>query len=113
MSDKLEIRITGNNQSSAAFQQVTRDAQAMGTSVEQAGQRGGRSLAEMSRHMAAAGAAAGTLVVGMSIAGRSFASQEQQLRGLQRAYGDSTDDIERFADELQRSTVYSDDSARQ
>lgn len=113
MSDRFDVKITATNQSSAAFQQVTRDAERMGQSVEQSGQRGARGLEDMRQRMTAVGAAAGTVVAGMSFAGQSFVAQEQQIRGLQRAYGESADEIERFADRIQQTTVYSDDAARQ
>lgn len=109
----MTITIDAKNAASPAFQQIARDAEAMGAKVTQAGTTSARSLKEMEDRARNLGAAAGVLVGGMSLAGQSFVSQEQQLRGLQRAYGESADDIERFADELQRSTVYSDDSARQ
>lgn len=113
MSDTFGIKITGSNQSSPAFQQVTRDAEKMGTTVEQASQKSSRSLKDMKESATAVGAGIGTLVGIAALSGRAFQSQEQQIRGLNRAYGESSDEIQKFSKELQDSTTYSDDAARQ
>src|SRR4029453_8884931 len=67
MSDKMEIRITANATSaSSAFKTVTNDAKAMGTAVEDAGNKSGRSLQQLNQRAAAFGAALGgaTLLMG-------------------------------------------------
>jgi hypothetical protein len=81
--------------------------------LDEKAQRSGRSMEEMQRRASAVGAAFGTMVTGFSLAGQAFVSQEQQIRGLERAYGEAARGLDQFADRIQQSTVYSDDAARQ
>lgn len=66
----------------------------------------------MGQRMTAVGAAAGTVVAGMAVAGQAYIAQEQQVRGIQKSYGEASAELLKFADSMQSSTVYSDDAAR-
>jgi len=78
-----------------------------------AGQASKRSAEEMRRSAAAIGAGLGTVVAGVSLAGRAFVAQEQQIRGLDRSYGEASRSMQEFSEEIQRTTTFSNDQARQ
>ena len=98
------MKAAGNTASASAKQ----TAQAW----TQAGQATSRSLEDVRRRATAVGAGFGTVVAGISLAGRAFQSQEQQIRGVKVAYGDASGELLKFAKHMQEVTIFSDDAAR-
>jgi hypothetical protein len=114
MADReLKATIIGVDKASPIFAQVANGAQKMGTAVKSSADKASQALKDNKK-------AADDLKIGFAGLGAAFAlaarsnqSQEQQIRGLQRAYGDATDDIERLADSMQDMGIASDDAIRQ
>jgi hypothetical protein len=108
---ELLIKITAQDGASAAFKTVGTQAQQMGTQVEQAGKRSTTAMQAMragAENYKRAGLALGASAASFA---RSARDQAQELRTLQRTYGDAADGLRDFADELQRTTTYSNDAA--
>lgn len=112
MPDNVETKIIAKDEASPAFKKVGQAADQMGDEIERSARRAGRSLTDLRRDAAEIGAGFGALLLASSKLGRSFVEQERQIMGIRRTYGDAADDLLRFADELQRTTAFSDDAAR-
>jgi len=119
MSDRLEIKITGSNQASAAFQSVTRDATQMGNAVEQSGTKASRSLADLSAKSALVGAAIGsaTMVLGeWSRAAAEDAAGQSRLQQSIENTGKSYDEYSQAVDKAIKAgqdKAFSDDATRE
>jgi len=119
MSDRVEIKITGSNQTGAAFQGVARDAQAMGNSVDQAGQKAGRSLQDLSAKSALVGAAIGsaTMVLGeWSRAAADDAANQSRLQQSIENTGKSYDEYSQAVEKAIKAgqdKAFSDDATRE
>lgn len=73
-----------------------------------------KQVQETNRDMSQFGRTVGTALGAIAVASVKMAGEQQRLNiAIQRAYGDSADEINRFADELQRTTTYSNDAAQQ
>lgn len=107
------IKISATDTASPTFKRIASEAKSMGAQVDASGKQASASLDKVKASGLAVGVAAGAMVGGISLAGAAFVSQEQQIRGLNRAYGESSESIQKFAKELQQTTTYSDDAARQ
>jgi hypothetical protein len=106
----VELRARDNL--SPALRQAGGEAQKLGRDLEQAGERGSRSFDRLKGSAGAFGAAAGTVVSGLSLAGQAAYETERQTEALSRQYGASAEEMRRFADEIQRTTNFSNDQAR-
>lgn len=113
MSDKLEVIITGKNGVSRIFQEVSSDATKMGTGVEASSKKASKSLDDLKKNAVAVGAGFGAALGVAAVLGQAYYRQEQEIEGLRRAYGDAADEIISFTEELQNSTVASNDQARE
>lgn len=114
MSDKFEIKITGDaTGGSAALKKIATDAKTMGTDVATASEKSAESLKKVQERATAVGAAMGTVIGVVARSGQAYASQEQQIRALDRSYGDASQQVQQFARDLQDQTTFSDDAARQ
>ena len=109
---QVTIRVTATDQASPAFKTIGANAKAMGSQVSTSATQSAASLKTMQDRGAAVGAAMGALVGGVAIAGRAFVAQEQQIRGLNRAYGESSIEMQKFAESMQKTTTFSNDAAR-
>lgn len=111
MSDRFEVKII-SSADTKGFKDTAAAAQQMGTSVEQSATRSQRALTALRDNAGAIGATMGTAVTTASFLGRAYVEQEQQIRGLNYAYGDASRELQDFARNLQDITVYSDDAGR-
>lgn len=140
MSDRVRIQVEATDNASDDFQRIGRAAQQMGQQVTTAGKNASSGLTpvgpaaknaeralketeaqakktaestkDLKEKWTDVGAAAGTLVTGISLLGRAYVDQERQIDGLERAYGDASDQLLDFAEQMQETTVYSNDAAR-
>lgn len=114
MSDRVRIIIEAEGSDAIReLQNIARQSERTGQTVERSNERQARSYEKLKSQATAVGAAVGTAVSALSLAGRAAVSEERQILALERAYGDAADQIVEFAGEIQRSTVFSDDAARQ
>jgi hypothetical protein len=140
MSDSVRFTVTAKDDASDDFQRIGKAAQSMGQQVQNAGKASASGLTpvgpaaknaqkaladvetqakktaassdDIKKKWTEAGAAAGTLVAGLALVGRAYVEQERQIDGLERAYGDASKQLIEFAEEIQQTTVYSNDAAR-
>lgn len=121
MSEKISVQITATDGASRVFQQVASGAERLDQSFDKV-EQGSKDLARESRSLEQSmrdvdlsyrdiGASLGILATGVALAGRSFRDQEVALRTLERGYGDAADELEAFADQIQETTNFSNDSA--
>lgn len=119
MSDRFEIKITGSNQASSVFKQVTNDAAQMGNTVEQSGQRAGRSLQDLDRKAAAIGASIGAATMILGEFSRAAAEDEAGQARLQQSIentGKSYDEYSLAVDKAIKAgqeKAFSDDATRE
>lgn len=103
MSDRLEIKITGSNQSSPAFQAVTRDAQQMGQAVEQSATRSRMSFEQFNRAAFAVGAAMGTTAGLLSDFARAAAEEEVTFARLEQAVVSTGKSYDQYSSAIDRA----------
>lgn len=141
MSQQLLITITTKDGASQTFRTVGASAKAMGTAIKSAADGAGGSLTKIGSESNKAaqglnkleseakgaasamgdleskatkvGAALGTGLAALSRLGGQAETQRRQVDGLQRAYGDATDEILDFTEAIQRSTKFSNEDARE
>lgn len=106
---KVTISVVDN--ASRSFQTISDGADKMGREIEESAQQSSRSFKDMERDARNVGLGIGVLIGSLALAGQSFRDQEIALDTLRRGYGDAADDMERFANQLQETTNYSNDSA--
>jgi hypothetical protein len=140
VSDNIKIQVTAKDDASDDFQRIGKAAQTMGQQVQNAGKASASGLTpvgpaaknaqkaladvetqakktaassdDIKKRWTEAGAAAGTLVAGLALVGRAYVDQERQIDGLERAYGEASVQLLEFAEQIQQTTVYSNDAAR-
>lgn len=118
MSDNLKITITGSNQSHQAFQQVTSDAKAMGTAVEDAGNKSGRSLQQINQRAAAFGAALGGATLLMGEFAKAAAEDEASQARLEQSVTNTGASLDDYSAKLEvaikqgQEKAFSDDQTR-
>ncbi len=139
--ETLQITITAKDGTSTVFQKIGASAKAAGTSIQSAGTQGAAGLGKVdqaatksatslktvdtsAKQTAASmktvgdsatrvGAALGTLAAGAAKAGAAFANQQRQIAGIKAAYGDASDAILEMAENIQATTRFSNDAARE
>ncbi|MCC6315808.1 MAG: hypothetical protein IT337_17560 [Thermomicrobiales bacterium] len=113
MARDVTIRVIATDQASPVFRTIGQNAAQATNTIDQGNQRAARSYEDLERRAVAVGAAIGTLALGMAAAGQAAAEQEQQVRGIEVAYGDAADELLKFAEHMQDVTNFSNDAARQ
>jgi len=113
MSDKATIVIEAKADGvKRTFDEVTNGAKTMGDSVADAGEKGAQGLDDLKKKSTEVGAAIGTAVAAVSLLGQAYVSQEQELTALRTAYGSAADEIIGFTNQLQDTTIFSNEQAR-
>lgn len=124
-ANTVTITLTAKDGVSKVFTQIARDGEAMGTALKKAAtdaerglddlgdsaQQAGRPLRDLKADAQNLGLGIGVLVSGMALAGKSFRDQEIALESMRRGYGDTAAEMERFAEQIQDTTNYSNDAA--
>lgn len=119
MSDRFEVKITGSNQASQAFQSVTRDMEAMGRSAETTTRRMGMSFDDINRRAFAIGAALGSATLALGEFSRQAADDEAQQNRLQAAVEATGKGYEEYASAIDKAIkageekAYADDATRE
>lgn len=120
MSEQLQVVITGKDGVSRVFTEVGKSAQDAGRKIEDAGRQGEQGFRRVGESAERAkvdvddlGVAMTAIGTAMAYAGNAAMNQERQFLALERAYGDATDMMAEFADQMQETTQFSDDAARQ
>jgi hypothetical protein len=103
MTDRIQVQIIAQNGATRVFQEVSRDADRMGTSVEAAGKKGSKSFTEWSDAAKKVGAAIGAVgAVAIKLAGDAEAAEARLTTAFTNA-GLAVEDyqsrIDRLADE--------------
>src|SRR5688572_16712514 len=104
-TERHEIILTARDGVSATFKKA-------GDSAVQASERGQKAARDWDKALTTTGLAVGGLIGVTSKLGQAHAKESQQLKALDRAYGDSADQINDLADDLQSMGIASDDSTR-
>src|SRR4029453_16500383 len=118
MSDRLQITITGSNQSHAAFQQVAADARSMGLAVEESSTRSTRSLTNLQKGFTALGASIGAGAIILGEFGKAAAADEASQARVQQAVENTGKAYEDYADKIDiaikkgQEKAFSDDATR-
>lgn len=125
MADKtLKVTLDAKDNASATFAKVGNSAQTMGQAIAKSGDTASRSMdktaisaKEMQTAMERGYKAGQQIGIGLlalgaasAAAGKMFRDQQIGLETLQRNYGDAADEMQRFADEMQRTTNFSNDA---
>lgn len=108
---QVEMAVTVDDQASKEFKAIGEAAEKMGKDAETAGKNGGRSLDEMKKVATGVGAAIGLVGTAMSLAGREAYNYNTILSALTARYGEQTETIIKFADEIQNTTNFTNDQA--
>lgn len=126
MSDRtVTITLTARDGMSKTFTAVARSGEEMRDTLKRSAsdverefddlgastRRTGRGFGELSASARDLGLGLGVALAGLSLAGKSFRDQEIALESMRRGYGDAADEMERFADQLQDTTNFSNDAA--
>jgi hypothetical protein len=129
MADKtLKVTLNATDNASAVFKKAGDSAKKLGDELNNAGkgaqtfrqrfEEAARSVEDSNRQYDASnkimrdvGISAGIMVAGMGLASQSFRDQQIALDTLSRTYGDSADEMERFAQQIQETTNFSNDAA--
>ncbi len=133
MAQTLEVIIKGQDGVSRIFKEVSKSADAAGKAVESAGKSGeqgfkrveqaadkaekevkdvGSAAKSAEADFRALGTVATILGTGLAYAGNKAMEQERQIIGLRAAYREASDEMLRFAEELDNLTIFSDDDIR-
>ena len=119
MSDRFEVKITGSNQASQAFQSVTRDMETLGRTAETTTRRMGMSFEDFNRRAFAIGATVGAATLALGEFSRAAVEDEAGQARLQQAVentGKSYDDysiaVERAIDAGEKKR-FADDQVRE
>ena len=111
MSDRFEVKITGSNQASQAFQSVTRDMEAMGRTADNTTRRMGMSFEEFNRRAFAIGAAIGSATLALGEFSRAAAEDEAGQQRLQQAIENTGTSYEQYASAVDRAIQVGQDKA--
>lgn len=114
MSDSQRLRaiIEGDARGAVrAFDQVADGAERMGKDVDRAAKQSSRSLKDFQQAGVQVGQGLALLGGAFALASRETVANEQALRTLERGYGDTAESLRDFADEIQRTTTFSNESA--
>ena len=112
MSGKvLEVRLNATDNASAVFARAGNAAKSMGEAMEQSSSRASRAWANMEANQKKYGASVGILATAGALMGKSFRDQEVALNTLERGYGDAAQELQRYAQQIQDTTNYSNDAA--
>jgi len=106
---KVTISVVDN--ASRSFQTISDGADKMGREIEESAQQSSRSFKDMERDARNVGLGIGVLLGGLALSGQAFRDQEIALESMRRGYGDTADDMERFAEQIQDTTNFSNDAA--
>ena len=119
MSDRFEVKITGSNQASQAFQSVTRDMETMGRSADATTRRMGLSFDDINKRAFAMGAAIGSATLLLGEWSRAAAEDEagqnrlqQAIENTGRSYEDYASAVDR-AIEVGQEKAFADDRVRE
>jgi len=124
-ANTVTITLTAKDGVSKVFTQIARDGESMGAALKKAAtdaerglddlgdsaQQAQRPLRDLKDDAKNLGLGIGVLVSGMALAGKSFRDQEIALESMRRGYGDTAAEMERFAEQIQDTTNYSNDAA--
>lgn len=124
-ANTVTITLTAKDGVSKVFTQIARDGESMGTALKKAAtdaerglddlgdsaQQAQRPLRDLKDDAKNLGLGIGVLIGGMALAGKSFRDQEIALESMRRGYGDTAAEMERFAEQIQDTTNFSDDAA--
>lgn len=124
-ANTVTITLTAKDGVSKVFTQIARDGESMGTALKKAAtdaerglddlgdsaQQAQRPLRDLKDDAKNLGLGIGVLIGGMALAGKSFRDQEIALESMRRGYGDTAAEMERFADQIQDTTNFSNDAA--
>ena len=111
MSERIGVDIVAKDGASKVFQEVSRSADKMGAEIEQAAKQSSLSLKEIGDHARNVGLGLGVLAGAAALSGKAFRDQQVALATLSRGYGDAADEMQRFADQIQGTTNFSNDAA--
>lgn len=103
MSDRFEVKITGSNQASQAFQSVTRDMETMGRSADATTRRMGLSFDDINKRAFAMGAAIGSATLLLGEWSRAAAEDEAGQARLQQAIENTGTSYEQYASAVDRA----------
>ncbi len=105
MIEKHVVVLEAQDKLTPAFQKA-------GRAAEDAATKGKRSAEDWSRAAQKVGIAIGGLVTATSYLGRAHQSESNQIKALERAYGDQADQLDDLAQSYQAMGIASDDSVR-
>lgn len=94
-----------------AGDKVVDSAQDMGKAIDQSSKKSTAAMRDMKKATDDLKIGAAALTTVFTLAARSNLSQQQSIAQLNRTYGDAADGLKDFADELQRTTTFSNDAA--
>ncbi len=104
MSDRLEIRITGNAaNATAAMQKISTEAKSMGLAVEQSSTTGNRGLTGLQKGFTALGASVGAAAIILGEFGRKAAEDEASQARVQQAIENTGAAYDEYADRVERA----------
>lgn len=110
-STELLVKISVQDDASPEFKRIGQTARTMGTEVQKAG-NSGRSAMQGIRNLAQQSAVGVGLVSGsFGLFARAVRDADRDLMTLERTYGTTASSLREFADELQRTTTYSNEQA--
>src|SRR4029453_15547081 len=92
-ANNVTITLTAKDGASQTFTKVGREAEQMGTKVDQAAKKSSSGFDKLGKSAVAVGAGIGPLAGGIALAGQAALTNEQSMRALERSYGESTDQM--------------------
>lgn len=108
----VKVRVTGENQVGKTFKDIGSEADRMGQVIERSADKAEAELKSMNTAARDVGVGIGVALTAVAAFGQANIKEEQQIRALNLAYGDSSEQLQTLADDLQDMGIASDDSAR-
>jgi hypothetical protein len=110
MSDRLEAVILARDQASKVFEKVGDSAEKMGDDITASAKESGRSLRELQDDAKNVALGVGVMIGSFALAGQSARDHEIAVNTLRRTYGDASNDMLEFAEQMQDTTNFSNDA---